>query len=157
MNTSPTYTNASTRLQRAALITGIAFLAVGILGFIPGVTSDFDEMTFAGHHSGAMLLGIFEVSVLHNIVHLLFGVIGIAASRTSSRASYSYLLYGGIIYFALFLYGMFVGHDSSSNFVPVNDADNALHFFLSVGMVGAALALRSRSADMSRQPGSLAS
>ena len=54
------------------------WLTLLLLGFIPGVTTNYEELTFAGHHSGAQLLGIFGVSVLHNIVHLLFGVAGLA-------------------------------------------------------------------------------
>jgi len=53
-----------------------------VLGFIPGITSSYDQMGFAGHGSGAMLLGLFRVSVLHNLVHLAFGVVGIALART---------------------------------------------------------------------------
>ena len=75
-----------TNLQKAALVVAATFALVGILGFIPGVTTDFDKMEFAGHHSGAELLGIFGVSVLHNIVHLLFGVVGFALARSWAGA-----------------------------------------------------------------------
>jgi hypothetical protein len=57
------------------------FLAVGVLGFVPAITTHYDQLTFAGHHSDAALLGIFNVSVLHNLVHLAFGVAGIALPR----------------------------------------------------------------------------
>jgi len=63
-------------IQKAAAAVGAVFLLVGILGFVPGITTGFGDMKFAGHESGAELLGIFQVSVLHNIVHLLFGVAG---------------------------------------------------------------------------------
>ena len=68
----------------------------GILGFIPGITTNYDDMTFAGEDSGAELLGLFQVSVLHNIVHLLFGVAGLALARTWDGAR-SYLLGAGVI------------------------------------------------------------
>jgi len=55
----------------------VAFLLIGVLGFVPGVTSDYGAMEFAGHESGALLLGLFQVSILHNIVHLLYGVAGL--------------------------------------------------------------------------------
>ena len=61
-------------LHNTAMGIGVVFLLVGVLGFIPGITTNYGAMTFAGHESGAMLLGVFRVSVLHNIVHLLFGV-----------------------------------------------------------------------------------
>ncbi len=123
-----------TPVQTAATAVGIVFLLVGVAGFIPGVTTDFDMMEFAGHESGAMLLGVFQVSVLHNIVHLLFGVAGLALARTAAGAR-NYLIWGGIVYAVLWLYGLFVDHDSSANFVPLNNADDWLHLVLAAGMV----------------------
>jgi len=121
-------------LQTAAAVVGAGFLLTGIAGFIPGLVSDFDSMTFAGHESGAELLGIFEVSVLHNIVHLLFGVVGLIAMRRWTWAR-GFLIGGGIIYVALWVYGLLVDHNDPANFVPVNDADNWLHLGLGVAMV----------------------
>ena len=65
--------------------------------------ANYDQLHFAGHHSEALLLGLFQVSALHNIVHLLFGVAGIALAKTAPGAR-SFLLYGGIIYLVLFVY-----------------------------------------------------
>ena len=110
-----------TPVQKAALAVGAVFLAVGLLGFVPGITAHYDRLTFAGHHSDAALLGIFNVSVLHNLVHLLFGVAGIVLARTFNSAR-SYLIGGGVVYLVLFIYGLVIDHDSSANFVPVNDA-----------------------------------
>jgi hypothetical protein len=129
-----------TNVQKAALAVGAVFLLVGLLGFVPGITSQYDQLSFAGHESGAMLLGLFQISVLHNIVHLLFGAAGIAMSRTISGAR-SYLLYGGIIYLVLWIYGLVIDQNSDGNFVPLNGADNWLHFLLGVGMVALALLL----------------
>lgn len=64
----------------AAAVAASVFLLVGVLGLIPGMTTGLDGMTFAGHESTAMLLGVFEVSVLHNIVHFLFGVVGVVVA-----------------------------------------------------------------------------
>ncbi|WP_241384441.1 DUF4383 domain-containing protein [Rhodococcus sp. CH91] len=125
----------ATPVQTAALVVGAVFLLVGILGFIPGVTADYDQLSGAGHHSEAMLLGIFQVSILHNIVHLLFGVVGIAAAR-AALASRSYLIFGGAVYLVLWLYGLIIDQGSAANFVPVNTADNWLHFVLGIGMIG---------------------
>jgi hypothetical protein len=72
MSVSATRTGSRAAVQTAALVVGAAFLLVGVLGFVPGITSNFSELSFAGHHSGALLLGVFQVSVLHNVVHLLF-------------------------------------------------------------------------------------
>lgn len=129
-----------TPVQKAALAVGAIFLAVGLLGFVPGITTHYDQLTFAGHHSDAALLGIFNVSVLHNLVHLLFGVAGIALARTFNSARW-YLIGGGVMYLVLFIYGLVIDRDSSVNFVPVNDADNWLHLGLAVGMIALGVAL----------------
>ena len=134
--TQPVHTGFSSmsNTQKAAAAVGAVFLLVGILGFVPGITSNYDAMEFAGHESGAELLGVFQVSILHNIVHLLFGVAGLAMAR-SFGAARSYLLGGGLIYLVLWVYGLLVDHDADANFVPVNDADDWLHFVLGIGMV----------------------
>jgi hypothetical protein len=135
---------AATPVQKASLVVGVVFLLVGVAGFVPGLTTNLDSLEFAGHMSGALLLGVFQVSVLHNIVHLLFGILGVLLARTAS-ASRSYLIVGGIVYFVLWLYGLFFGdHAGSSNFVPLNDADNWLHLGLAVGMVALGVLLSRR-------------
>jgi hypothetical protein len=126
------------------------FLLVGILGFVPGVTTHYGDLQFASHDSGAQLLGVFQVSVLHNLVHLAFGAAGLAAARSVSGAR-TYLMAGGAVYLVLWLYGLFVGHGSDANFVPLNTADNWLHFVLALGMIGlGALLTRSRSTAAGR-------
>ena len=120
--------------QTLSLVFGIAFLGAGILGFIPGITQDLGDIKFAGSDSPAELLGIFQVSVLHNIVHLLFGIAGIALARTLDGAR-TYLLWGGVIYLVLFVYGLIIDLDSDGNFVPVNNADNWLHLLLGGGLL----------------------
>jgi hypothetical protein len=126
----------SSPVQTAALVVGAVFVLVGILGFIPGITTNYDTMAVAGQHSDAKLLGLFEVSILHNLVHLLFGVAGLALARSRDTARL-YLIGGGVIYLVLWLYGVVVNLDSAANFVPVNTADNWLHLLLGVGMIGA--------------------
>lgn len=127
-------------VRRAAQVVGVAFLLIGILGFVPGITSDYGEMRFAGHQSEAKLLGLFQVSILHNLVHLGFGVAGLALARTVSGAR-TFLVGGGAIYLVLWLYGLIVDHDSGANFVPLNNADNWLHLLLGVGMIALGLLL----------------
>ncbi len=136
----------------AAMAVGAVFLLVGILGFIPGITTNYDTMQFAGHESEAKLLGVFQVSILHNIVHLLFGVAGLAMAR-QVRTARLYLVGGGIIYLVLWLYGLLIDKDAGANFVPVNTADNWLHLGLAVGMVTLGLTLSRRGIrTAARQP-----
>ncbi|WP_414944518.1 DUF4383 domain-containing protein [Amycolatopsis sp. cmx-11-32] len=133
MTASATKVRRSPR-QLFAMAVGAVFLLVGVLGFIPGVTTNYDQLTGAGHESGALLLGMFQVSILHNIVHLAFGIAGILLSRTVKGAK-SFLIVGGVIYLVLWLYGLLIDHGSAANFVPLNSADNWLHLGLGLGMI----------------------
>jgi hypothetical protein len=142
-----TDTRTTSMLRTFALVVGVVFLLVGVLGFIPGITTHHGDMEFAGHMSGAKLLGIFQVSVLHNVVHLLFGAAGIALSRRADTA-FTYLVGGGVIYLVLWVYGLVVDKGDQANFVPLNNADVWLHLLLGLGMV--ALGLLGRSADRRR-------
>ena len=134
-----------TPVQLLALVFGVVFLLVGVLGFVPGITSGAEGLSFAGPGSTAMLLGIFHVSILHNIVHLLFGVAGIALARTPNSAR-SYLIGSGVIYVLLVIYGFLVPADGAANFVPVNTADNWLHGVLAVALLAGGLASGGRAA-----------
>lgn len=123
-----------TPVQVVAVVVSIVFLLVGIAGFIPGLTTQYDQLGFAGTGSMALLLGVFQVSVLHNIVHLLFGVVGLAAAR-GARGAKLFLVIGGIVYAVLWIYGLAVPMSSAGNFVPLNAADNWLHLVLAIGMI----------------------
>ena len=134
MNATNRAAARKTPVQQAALAVGAVFLLVGLLGFIPGITSDYDTMEFAGHHSDAKLLGLFKTSILHNLVHLLFGVAGIAMARNAGAAR-KFLIGGGAIYLVLWLYGLIIDKSSGANFVPLNSADDWLHFILGISMI----------------------
>jgi hypothetical protein len=121
-------------VQSIAALVGVVFLLVGILGFVPGITTHYGDLSFAGHDSQAKLLGIFQVSVLHNIVHLLFGVAGLVLARTADGAR-TYLVGGGAVYLVLWLIGLI----GAGDWIPVNTADNWLHFALGAGMIALGL------------------
>ncbi|MDG4758213.1 DUF4383 domain-containing protein [Micromonospora sp. WMMD710] len=125
-------------VRRAAATVAVLFLLIGVLGFVPGITSGTGNLRFAGHGSAAFLFGTFQVSVLHNLVHLLFGVAGLLLARTISGAR-TFLIGGGAVYLALWLYGLAVDHDTGANVLPVNDADGWLHLGLGVGMIALGL------------------
>jgi len=129
-------TTDRTPAQLFATLLGATFILVGILGFIPGITSHlYGGLDFAGHNSQAKLLHAFQVSWLHNIVHIAFGLVGLALARTWETARL-YLIGGGVVYLVLWLYGLLISMDSGANFVPFNSADNWLHFVLGVAMIG---------------------
>jgi hypothetical protein len=135
---------AARLVRYAAAAVGAVFLLAGVAGFVPGLTTDLDSLALAGHESEALLLGIFQVSVLHNVVHLLFGVAGLACAPTTRSATW-YLLGGGAVYLALAVYGAAVPGEHGANFVPVNRADDWLHLGLGLGMVALGmLGLRAR-------------
>ena len=138
-----------TLVQTLAALVGATFLIVGIAGFIPGITSHlYGGLDFAGHDSQAKLLHVFQTSWLHNIVHLAFGIAGLMLARTWAGAR-TYLIGGGVIYLALWLYGLIVGQDSGANFVPMNTADDWLHFLLGLGMIGLGF-VTTRDRDVAR-------
>jgi hypothetical protein len=120
---------AMTWPRMAALAIGAVYTLVGVIGFFITGFDDFFE------HTGQTLLG-FEINGMHNVVHLLVGVAGLALSRTLSGArTYGWLLTAG--YGAAFVYGLFaVGKDW--DFLSLNWADNILH--LVTALVGLALA-----------------
>jgi hypothetical protein len=121
-------------VRTAAAAVGVAFLVAGVAGFVPGVTTNLDGLQLYGHESGAELLGIFQVSILHNVIHLLFGVAGLAMARSATTATH-YLTFGGGIYLVVWFYGLVIDQHGSGNFVPLNDADNWLHLGLGLTMV----------------------
>lgn len=103
-------------LRKAAMTFGVVFLLIGILGFVPGVTTEEGD-----------LLGIFHVDAAHNIVHILSGL---AALVASSRIDWSrwYLQALAIVYGVVTLWGLF---DSPVlGFLHVNAADNVLHLVI---------------------------
>jgi hypothetical protein len=116
---------------------GAVYLLVGIVGFF---VTGFDN--FAGNAQHEALLGIFMINPLHNIVHILIGVAGLALSRTLAGArSFGWLLAVG--YGAAFIYGL-IAIGQSWDFLNINTADNVLHLLSAlVGLVIALLPVRS--------------
>jgi hypothetical protein len=120
-----------TPIQLAATLVGLSFLVAGIGGFIPGITTNAGDIALYGHESPAMLLGLFQVSVLHNVIHLVFGVAGLAMAKTAAK---TYLVGGAVIYLVTWLYGVSIGPATGLNFIPLDDADNWLHLGAALGM-----------------------
>jgi Domain of unknown function (DUF4383) len=126
-------------VQCAAILTGSLLLILGVLGFVPGITA-VDSLELAGPRSAAAVFGVFEVSVVHNLMNVAVGVLGLVLATTFARAR-AYLLVGGAFYLGLWGYGLLINHESAVNVLPVNNADNWLHFGLGVTMVVFALTL----------------
>lgn len=125
-----------TDVQNAGMGVGILLLLAGILGFVPGVTTQYGELMFLGPDSHAMFLGVFQVSMLLNIVQLAIGATGWAMSRTEHGAR-NFLIGAGALYVVLAIFGFIVGVDSAANFLSLNMMDNWTHLVLGVVMAGA--------------------
>ncbi|KDE98853.1 membrane protein [Mycolicibacterium aromaticivorans JS19b1 = JCM 16368] len=119
-------------VQGAAILVAGAFVVVAIAGFIPGLTTHLDQLHWA-HGSRSELFGVFEVSVVHNLVHLCFGVAGLVLAGTFARAR-AYLIGGGLIFLGLWVYGLLINLSGPRNILPINNADNWLHFAIGVVM-----------------------
>ena len=113
-----------------ALIFGVIFLAVGILGFgvVPSLLQDASG---EGMNAHGMLLGLFHVNMVHNIVHLLFGLWGLAASR-SAGGSVGFFRAVAIIYALLAIMGLFEATKHGFGYVELGDKNVWLHAGLSV-------------------------
>jgi hypothetical protein len=128
------------QIQRGATIISLVLLVVGLLGFVPGITRDFDEIRFAGDASSAQLFGLFQTSVLHNLLHLATGVLGLVCVGSALRAR-NYLLWTGIGYGILFLYGLLVFRRDGLNVIPIDNPDNALHLAVAGTMIACSVLL----------------
>ncbi|MFE4196413.1 DUF4383 domain-containing protein [Paenarthrobacter sp. NPDC056912] len=123
-------------IQVVGLGVGAAIALVGVLGFIPGITTQYSELRFLGPDSHAMLFGVFQVSVLLNVLQLAIGVAGWSMSRTAHGAR-NYLMGFGALYVLLSIYGLSVGVDSAANFLSLNTAVNWAHMVLGILMMAA--------------------
>ena len=123
-----------TDVQNAGMGVGIVLMVVGVLGFIPGITARYGELMFLGPDSHAMFLGLFQVSMLLNIVQLVIGATGWAMSRSEMGAR-RFLMGAGALYIVLSMYGLSVGVDSAANFLSLNMPDNWTHMVLGVLMI----------------------
>lgn len=132
--------------QWLALVVGVIYLLVGIAGF--SVTG-FDMAGFTEHNPEVTLVG-FAINPLHNIVHLVIGILGIGAWATSGGArAFGWLLLLG--YGAVFVYGLFAVDDPEINYLNLNEADNWLH--LASALVGLLIAVWPAPARVVEQPG----
>lgn len=136
MSTAPKYM----AVQGAAMIVATALAVIGVLGFIPGVTSGLDQLAWLGQHSGARLFGVFAVSAVLNITNLVVGAAGFFFARSYAGAR-AYLLVGGLLYLGLWLYGVLVEFGSDAHVIPLNAASNWLHLGLGAVMTLLAVTL----------------
>jgi uncharacterized protein DUF4383 len=120
-------------VKTAAVLFGVVFLLVGILGFVPAVTKD------------QMLLGIFHVNAAHNCVHLLSGVVALFAGMASACAARWYFRIFGLVYGLVAVMGFVMGDGMLLGLISNNTADTWLH--VSIAAVSLLLGFMPASAE----------
>jgi hypothetical protein len=140
-------------LRTMSRVFGVVFLLVGVLGFVPGINRMHDTLhgngtdgtdggnTAADHGYPPLrvggpghgdLLGLFHVNVLHNLVHVAFGVWGLAAAR-SFGAARGYFRGVGVIYALLAVMGLLPApFNNTFGLIPIHGHDVWLHAVLSL-------------------------
>ncbi|MFN3725699.1 MAG: DUF4383 domain-containing protein [Allosphingosinicella sp.] len=118
-------------VRTVALLFGIVFLAVGILGFVPGAAEPATHEGLTMTQNSALLLGLFPVNLLHNVVHILFGLWGLAAYR-SVGGSIGYFRAVAVIYALLTILGLLPQTNTLFGLVPLHGNDVWLHALLAI-------------------------
>lgn len=141
-------------VRRFAMLLGIVFLLIGVLGFVPPLLT---QPAGAGHEGHELrvkaldgyLLGLFHVNVLHSLVHVLFGVMGIAMSRSFDSAR----LYARIVavgYGLLAVMGLVPALNTVFGLIPIHGHDVWLH--AAIAAVSAYFGFAGASEDAAAPP-----
>ena len=110
------------------MLFGIVFLAIGILGFVPGVTT-------TGADGMPMLLNIFMVNTAHSVVHIASGVVFLLASMSGAGAARLWFQIFGAVYAVVAVLGFMTPNGMLLGLISNNPADTWLHVVLGVAML----------------------
>lgn len=110
-------------VKTLGMLFGIVFLAVGILGFVPGITNN------------EMLLGIFHVNAAHSVVHIVSGAIFLFASMSGAAAARLWFQIFGVIYAIVAILGFMTPNGMLLGLISNNPADTWLHVVLALAML----------------------
>lgn len=102
-------------LRTLVIIFGVALVTAGILGFLP-------EYTPRGN-----LFGIFKVNAIHNIIHLVSGILALLAGVKNRGAAKTWFIVFGLIYAGMAALGFWQGEGNLLGVIANNEADNWLH------------------------------
>lgn len=122
-------------VQKIAWIFGIVVLVVGVLGFVPGITMD------------GRLMGIFQVDTMHNIVHILTGILAIAAAMGTGSYARLYFKVFGIVYGLVAVLGLVM--DGNVLGMTMNMADHLLHVVITAFALYVGFAMKDLPAGVS--------
>ena len=132
-----------------ALVVGAVLVVAGIIGF-------FYNSEFTSNESvHDAVFGILNVNGWHNVVHIVTGVLGLAAFAAGAYAARAYALVLGVVYLAVAIWGFVIGSpDSILSVVPINTEDSVLHLALGVlGLLaGLASSAPSRAPELGTRP-----
>jgi hypothetical protein len=120
-----------------ATVFGIVFLLVGVLGFF-AAPPPVDALPLTMEHGHGLALGLFPVNTLHNIVHLLFGVLGLMASRGMLMSARTFFQLLAVAYAALAVLGIIPGTQTTFGLIPIYGNDVWLHALIAIaaGVIG---------------------
>ena len=122
--------------KTAALLIGVVFIAVGLLGFI--------DNPIIGTQEGA----IFHADTTHNYVHIISGALFVLVGLMSPRSAPGFMMFFGIVYLLIGILGLVAigtsGMGQVLGFLHVNGADNFLHIGLGLVIFLAGAATRKR-------------
>ena len=110
--------------RTAALVFGIVFAVVGFLGFMPS-PPPLDAPPLTMEHGHGMVLGMFPTNTAHNVVHLLFAIVGIAAWAGGWARGYFQML--AVSYGALTVLGLIPATQTTFGLIPIWGNDVFLH------------------------------
>lgn len=113
--------------KKIALILGIVFTVVGLVGFVPNPVV-------------GMMPAWFEAGTAHSLVHLISGLVFIFVALKASGKSALVMKVFGIVYLLVAILGFF-GMNPVLWFIDVNSADNWLHLVLGAVITAAGFGL----------------
>ena len=109
-----------------AMLLGVAFLVAGVAGFFPSpIPADAPPLTI--DHGYGLALGLLPVNILHNIVHLHFGVLGLAAARGIVMSARGYAQFIAVVYALLTVLGLLPATHTTFGLIPIYGYDVWLH------------------------------
>ena len=120
-------------IRVAALVFGIVFVLAGASGFVASPPPP-DAPPLTIEHGHGMAMGLFPVNTVHNVIHLLFGVLGILAWRGVGSAR-GYFRTVGIAYVLLAVLGLISATKTTFGLVPIWGNDVYLHTLLGLGAI----------------------
>jgi hypothetical protein len=111
--------------RQFALVLGLGFIVAGIAGFFPSPATPPEGLTQT--HGFGHALGLLPVNTLHNVVHLLFGLLGILASRGTLMSARGFAQFVAVAYGLLTVLGLLPATNTTFGLIPIYGNDVWLH------------------------------